>query len=72
VVPIETGPEPRWDLTASEIRLRHAPHLAAPARLAVIQVGPERAGLLGLEGEVLQARRAALGLAARLGARRLS
>jgi hypothetical protein len=71
VVPIEGGPEPRWDLSAGEIRLRHSPRLALPARLPITHVGPERSGLLGLEGEVLQARSAALELAARLGARRL-
>jgi glycine/D-amino acid oxidase-like deaminating enzyme len=71
VVPTETGPEPRWDLSASEIRLHQSPRFTARSRVPRAHVGPERAALFGFEGEVLQARQAALQLATRLGARRL-
>jgi hypothetical protein len=36
----------------------------------VVRVGPERSALLGFEGEVLQARSAAIRLGAQLGARK--
>jgi hypothetical protein len=71
LVPIEIGGEPRWDLCGPEIRLLHAPRAGwRRTRIPVVRVGPERSALLGLEGEVLQARSAAIRLGAQLGARK--
>ena len=71
IVPVEPGPNPSWDLDASGLLF---PDPVIPSavrqRPPVVTVGPELAPGLGFEGELLGARRVALRLAARLGARR--
>ncbi len=71
IVAVDPGPLPLWDRDASEARF---PAERMPsslrARPPVIAVGPEIEPGLGLIGEVLRAREAALRLIDRLGARR--
>ncbi len=68
---MESTPEPRWDLDSGELRfpLAESPN-ALRHRLPVAMVGPELAPGLGVEGEVLQARRVAIRLANLLGSPR--
>lgn len=68
---VESTPEPRWDLDSGELRfpLAESPN-ALRHRLPVAMVGPELAPGLGVEGEVLQARRVAIRLANLLGSPR--
>ncbi|MCZ6712922.1 MAG: hypothetical protein O7B29_03145 [Deltaproteobacteria bacterium] len=71
IVPVDPGPTPDWDLDASGLRFPD-PFIPASVRQRppVVTVGPELAPGLGFEGELLAARRVALRLAERLGARR--
>lgn len=67
----DSGSSPRWDLDSSELRfVDPEPRPLTRQRPLVASVGPELAPGLGFEGEILQARRVALRLADRLGARR--
>lgn len=68
---VETAPEPRWDLDAGELRFPlPEPPEALRHRLPLGLVGPELAPGLGLEGELLQARRVAIRLLNLLGSPR--
>ncbi len=71
IIDIDSGPLPRWDLDASEVRFP-LPESPAPIRrgIPVASVGPELTPGLGVEGEVLQARRVAIRLANLLGSPR--
>lgn len=70
-VPVDPGPTPQWDLDAADLSFASpAPPPPLRHRVPVASVGPELAPGLGFEGEVLLARRAALRLAHRMGARR--
>ncbi len=71
IMPVDPGPTPSWDLDASGLRFQD-PVIPATVRQRplVVTVGPELAPGLGFEGELLGARRVALWLAERLGARR--
>ena len=71
LVHVDTIPEPRWDLDALELRfaLAESPE-PIQHRLPVATVGPELTPGLGVEGEVLQARRVAIRLANLLGSPR--
>lgn len=63
------GPDPLWDLDSGELCFPlEEPPEALRARGPVVLVGPELAPGLGVEGEILQARRVAIRLAHRLGA----
>lgn len=70
ITPADPGPAPAWDADAAELRF-HAPQL--PPWLdrspPVVSVGPDVVPDSGFEGELLAARRAALDLASRLGAK---
>jgi hypothetical protein len=71
VVLADSGPEPRWDLDAQELRFPLAePPAPLRHRLPLATVGPELAPGLGLEGELLQARRVAIRLVNLLGSPR--
>jgi len=70
LVAIETGPEPEWDIDSNCAGFPESePAVLSRARPLLAQVGGEAAPGLGLEGEILQARSAAMRLAQRLGAR---
>ncbi|MFQ5514534.1 MAG: hypothetical protein ACE5FG_08835 [Myxococcota bacterium] len=71
ILPADPGTTPRWDRDADELRFARATSRVCLAqRPPVVGVGPELAPALGFEGEILCARRIALWLAERLGARR--
>lgn len=71
ITPVELGATPLWDRDAADHRFLSAGgDTAFRGRAPVIAVGAELAPGLGFEGELLLARRAALRLAERLGARR--
>ena len=69
--PVDPGPDPQWDLDSGQLRFPH-PEFAPGLRTKppIVTVGPELAPALGFEGEVLGARKVALGLADQLGGRR--
>jgi hypothetical protein len=69
LVAVDPGPKPAWDRDGSDLRFV-APRLPGQLRSRVIAVGAEIEPGLGLLGEVLRAREAALRLTERLGARR--
>jgi hypothetical protein len=71
ILPADPGPTPHWDLDSTGLRFVQ-PRISSwlKQRPPVVTVGPELAPGLGFEGEVLCARRVALHLAERLGARR--
>jgi hypothetical protein len=57
---VDPGPPPRWDLSSSELLVvQPDPEACLRARPPVLLLGPEQAPGLGLEGEILHARRAA-------------
>ena len=71
ITPVDLGATPRWDRDAADHRFlgsRSEGNLRS--KPPVVAVGAELAPGLGFEGELLLARRAALRLAERLGARR--
>lgn len=70
MLPVDIGARPIWDIDSDSAGFPQADggH-ALRSRPLVAQVGGEAVAGLGVEGEVLQARRAALTLAHRLGAR---
>jgi hypothetical protein len=71
IVPVDTGPSPRWDLDAQDLSFAGPDrHPLTRNRPPIVSVGPGSAPELGFEGEILQARRMALRLARRLGAPR--
>lgn len=65
-VAIDTGPQPRWDLDACELRIPPGAPPPSRTRVPVVYVGPEPAAGLGFEGEVLMARHRARELAKQL------
>ncbi len=69
VVPIDSGPPPAWDIDSDSAGFPQPdPGPLGRGKPLLTQVGAEAVAGLGLEGEVLQARRAAMQLAGRLGA----
>jgi hypothetical protein len=69
LVPVAAGPPPAWDIDSDSAGFPQSdPGPLGRGRPLVAQVGAEAVAGLGLEGEVLQARRAAMQLAGRLGA----
>jgi hypothetical protein len=66
VLPVDPGPAPRWDLASSELlTIQPEPEAILHARPPVVLLGPELSPGLGLEGELLHARRTARLLAER-------
>jgi len=72
MVPADPGPTPRWDLDTPELRAQRSEPLQVRHKVPVVTVGPDLGPGLGFEAQILQARRAALALARRLGGRRLT
>ncbi len=59
-VPVDPGPLPRWDLASPELlAVQPDPESLLHTRPPVLLLGPEQAPGLGVEGEILHARRAA-------------
>ena len=68
IVGVDPGPTPLWDLDGGEVRFPTGqPAPGSRPRALVTLAGPELAPGLGVEGEILQARRLAIRLAQRLG-----
>jgi hypothetical protein len=70
MIPVDIGARPEWDIDSDSAGFPQAqPADTLRSRPLLAHVGGEAVAGLGVEGEVLQARRAALTLAHRLGAR---
>ncbi len=70
MIPVEIGNPPAWDIDSDSAGFPQIdPGHLLRSKPLLAQVGGEAVAGLGVEGEVLQARRAALVLARRLGAR---
>jgi hypothetical protein len=70
MIPVDIGARPTWDIDSDSAGFPNPdPGHTLRSRPLLAQVGGEAVAGLGVEGEVLQARRAALTLARRLGAR---
>lgn len=68
IVPIDSGPEPRWDLDGVDLRFPEPRASSAlKRRPAIVAVGPELAPDLGIEGELMLARYGARRVAKALG-----